>query len=341
MSDQGAAAPTRTAVAAAVRSALDRSVTAVDPLDGGMNAVYRVAVGGSSDVAVKVGTAQEGAALLSGPLLAERLARETSVPVPEILAAVPADESPLDAAYVVMEFVDGRRVTDVRDLSPTTHERLLREAGDHLAAVHGLDYEGPYGRLVAEGDAFAVEYPFDAWAPAYRSIVEWNLERFEDRFDDLRAPVRRGLDAFEDSVDEDVVDQSILYRDYHAKNLVFERADADRAVRAVLDFNYRPVGDAPVDVAVAETTLVDTPLGDTDRADRRRATLRDAYVDARDGVHEEYFDDRYPAYRLLSVLDHLHYFEYFVQFVPGDDDDAAEWLREFVRARVAELVGEE
>jgi len=46
--------------------------------------------------------------------------------------------------------------------------------------------------------------------------------------------------------------------DYHSKNLVFEPADGvDRAVRTVLGFNYRPVGNAPVGVAVAETALVD------------------------------------------------------------------------------------
>jgi len=342
----GVAEPTKSAVAEAATATLDRPVTAVEPFPGGMNAVYRVALDGERDVVLKAGTAQSGPELLSGPLLAERLARETAVPVPQIVATVPADESPIDVAYVVMEYVDGRHLTDVRELSPAAHERLVQEAGTHLAAVHDLDYEGRYGRLVSNGDAFGIDHAFDEWAAMYRSVVEWSVERVADRFDDLRGPIRTASDAFETRVDERAIDQSILYRDYHAKNLVFASDDSSNPlVRAVLDFNYRPVGDAPVDVAVAEMTLVDTPLGNadrTDRADRLRDELRGAYVDARGGNRENYFDETYPAYRLLSVLDHLHYFEYFTQFVPGGGpDDAADWLRGFVRARVDELTERE
>jgi|GEM_PF-1903441 len=350
----GVAEPTKPAVAEAVAAVLDQPVTGVEPLPEGMNAVYRVAVEGDRDrdrdqdreVVLKAGTAQSGPELLSGPLLAERLARETTVPAPEIVASVTADESPIGVAYVVMGHVEGRHLTDVRELSPPAHERFVREAGTHLAAVHDLDYEGQYGRLVAEDGAFSIDYAFDDWASMYRSVVEWNRERIGERFADLDPLFETALDAFESHVDERAVDQSILYRDYHAKNLVFAPDDAaDPLVRAVLDFNYRPVGDAPLDVAVAETTLVDTPLDATDRghrADDLRETLRSAYVDARGGVRAEHFDACYPAYRLLSVLDHLHYFDYFQQFAPPEDPgDVADWLRGFVRARVDELTDAE
>jgi len=221
------------------------------------------------------------------------------VSVPEIVATVTADESPIDAAYVVIEHVDGRHLTDVRKLSPGAHERLVREAGTHLGAVHDLDYEGRYGRLVVDDGAFGIDYPFDEWGAIYRSVVEWNVERVDDRFDDLRGPVGAALDAFETFDDERAVDQSILYRDSHAENLVF----------------------AP-----------------DDSADRLRDELRGACVDARGGCREDHFDETYPAYRLLSVLDHLHYFDYFSRFVSGGDpDDAADWLRGFVHTRVEEL----
>lgn len=335
----GVAEPTRAAVAEAASAALDRRVVAVDPFTEGMNAVYRVRFVDGDDAVLKAGTAQEGPELTSGALLAERLARETDVPVPAVLATVPAGDGVIDPAYYLMEFVDGRRTPDVGDLSPAAHERLAAEAGRHLAAIHDLPYDGPCGRLVAEDGRLVTTHGVDDWPDAFRREVDYLFEDVADRFGDLEPAIRAALDEFDGAVADRAVDRSILYRDYHAKNLVFAPDDdADPVTRALLDFNFRLVGDAPLDVAIAEWTLADVPLGGTDRAERVRTTLRDAYVDARGGTRAAHFDATYPCYRLVPAFNHLRYFEYFSTFAREDDPAAfADRLRAFVRARRDEM----
>lgn len=343
MSFDGVAEPTRAAVADAASAALDREVAAVEPFPEGMNAVYRVAFERGADAVVKVGTYASGPELLSGPPLLDRLAHETDVPVPEVLAVVPETDGPLDDAFYCMSSVDGRRTADVRDLSPAAHERFAREAGRHLAALHDLPYDGPFGHLVADDGELVPGHAFDDWEPAFRAMVEYRLDRFEervdDRFHDLEPAFRDALAAFANRVADRAVDRSVCYRDYHAKNVVFDPSDdADPVVRAVVDWNFRPAGDAPLDLAVAEMNLVDFPVGDAERADELRSALRTAYVDVRGGAVDDYVGEVYPCYRLLPALDHLIYFEYFWQFAPGDDRAAAaDRLRSFALARVDEL----
>jgi len=348
MADEGDAQLTRAAAADAARAALDRPVASVQPFEEGENAVYRVRFDDGTDAVLKAGTAQEGPRLLSGPLLIDRIAGETHVPVPGILATVPAGDGPIDPAYYLMEFVEGRRTPDVGDLSPAAHERLAAEAGRHLAAIHDISGDWPYGRLVANDGELMTTHGVDDWTEGFHGEVEYLFEGVADRFCDLEPTLRAAFDEFDDAVADRTVDRSVLYRDYHAKNTVFaprDEVDRDgnsqsdaRVTRALLDFNFRLVGDAPLDVAIAEWTLVDVPLGGTDGAERVRATLRDAYVEARGGTHADHFDATYPCYRLVPVFNHLRYFGYFSQFAREDDPDAfAARIREFVRARRDEI----
>lgn len=139
-------------------------------------------------------------------------------------------------------------------------------------------------------------------------------------------------------LDEERVEQSVLYRDYHPKNLVLEPDATVPLVRAILDFNFRPVGDARFDVAVAEVNLVGLPIGGTERADSLRDALRGSYVDARGGTPADYFDERYPYYQLLAVADYLNYVDYTARLAREHDSErVVERLRAFVRARCAEI----
>lgn len=339
MTIDGEPEPTTDAVAAAAAVRLNRSVSAVSSFDEGMNAVYRVSFeDDGSDAVLKAGTVTGGSKLLSGPALLERISRETSLPVPDVLAVVPHGDEHVEHAYFLLTHVDGRRVADVTDLSPTARERLARAAGRHLAAIHDLPFDGPYGRLHATDGELFVDHGFESWEACLEAIVDYHLERLEPRFADLEPSIGDAAATFSSVVDEGAVDKSILYRDYHPKNLVLEPDDAEPLVRAVLDFNFRPVGDAPLDLAVAEANLVDLPAGGTDRADPLRTALRESYVRARGGALEDYVDERYPYYRLVATLDYLCHFEYFGAFGWETDCDAvAERLRAFVRRRIDEL----
>lgn len=335
MADDGTSGPTESEVARAAASRLNRPVSSVSAFEEGMNAVFRVSFEAGTDVVLKAGTVTEGSKLLSGPALVDRLHRETDLPVPEVLSVVPGGDEYVDHTYFLLEFVGGQRVTDVTEFSDAAHERLVRAGGRHLAAIHDLSVDVPYGRLHAEDGELFVLHEFDSWVANVDSIVAYHLDRFDARFADLEPAFESAVTALSAAVDEDAVDRSILYRDYHPKNLVFAPDDGgDPLVRAVLDFNYRPVGDAAWDVAVAEASLVDLPVGETDRAERLREALRDSYVDARGGAYGDYFDERYPAYRLLATRDFLCNVDYWGTFGWEDDVDAvAARLRRFVRAR--------
>lgn len=328
--------PTPGAVVEAASARLDRSVASVTPYEEGMNAVYRVAFADGPDAVLKAGTRTEGSKLLSGPALIERLRRETDLPVPNVLAVAPDGDEHVACAYFLMEHIGGRREPDVNALSESEHRRLVREAGAHLAAIHGVPYEGPYGRLHAEDGALFVERPFERWTDYVASVSDYYAEHIDSRFEGLRPVFEGAMGRFD--LDEGKVDQSILYRDYHPKNLVLEpSADEGSLVRAILDFNFRPVGDALFDVAVAETHLVDLPVGGTERAASLRDLLRSGYVDARGGA-PDYFDERYPYYRLLAVADYLNYVEYAARLGrESDPERVVERLRAFVRARCAEI----
>lgn len=335
----GVAEPTRPAVAEAASAALDREVASVQPFTEGMNAVYRVTFADGEQLVLKAATSQDGPELLSGPLILDRVAWGTDVPVPDVRTVVPAAESRLECAFYCMEYVEGRRIQDVRELAPGARRRLAREAGRHLAAIHRLQIDGPYGRRVADNGELVADYPFEEWAPNFRAELEYVLDREAKHVTGAEDSVRDALDVLEGTVAARDVDRSLLYRDYHPKNLVFAPDDgADPVVRAMLDFNYRPVGDAPLDVAIAEWHLVDVPFGGTAHAGALRTALRGAYAEARGADPESSFGPWYACYRLVPALGTLNYFDYFAKFAPEDRDGFADRVDEFLRARVEDGV---
>lgn len=310
--------PSPEAVMMAVKDAVGRCPSAVTPFEEGMNPVYRVSFDGRDDLVFKFGTVTPNEKLLSEPVLLDRLRSETTIPVPEPVAAVPADESRLDGAYFLMEYVPGRTIGDVPtvlDLPPEAHEQLVEDAGRYLARLHSLEIDGGCGRLRGiDGDLVVI--PGMTWLEAYRATVEHRLDGMTDgRFADLIPAVRRTIDAFRTVVADRSVDLVIVHDDYHLKNLVLEPDDeADPLTRAVLDWGFRSVGDAAFSVASAEAHLIDLQLGGTDRAVELRERLRTAYTDERGVDGDRLFDERYPYYRLDGLLRFCSRLEYWAQF---------------------------
>lgn len=339
--------PSIEAAVAAAEVALDRGVVGAARIEEGLNAVYRIDLGDGSRAVLKAATLATDAELLPEPRLLSRLGRETAVPVPDVLATTPPDEGPLGVAYFVTAYCEGRHVTDVLTLPPTAHERLVREAGRHLAAMHEVRVADGFGNLRVDDD-LAVTPKYESWATWFAELVtdaadgllgEGYVTDAEARFADLEPGVREALTGLEAAVGERPVAPAVLHGDYRPANLVLApRDDADPITRAVLDFGNCPTGDGLVDVALAEDVLIDVPLGGTERADRLRRVLRTAYVDGRDAGCDALFDDRYPYYRLYARVRRLASFGYMVQFAREDDpDDVARRWRSFVRERLAEI----
>jgi len=329
--------PPEAAVADAAANALDRSVTDATAVTEGLNAVYRVNPADGDRVVAKVATVAGDEAARPEPRVLDRIGRETDVPVPAVLAAVDPGESPLGAAFYLMEHCEGRDDPDARALDPGTHEAVAAESGRHLAGIHSVDVPREVGQLrVVDGD-LRVPDPHPDWADAFAAFArdrvakvrgEGLLADADARFADLADDAGDALDEFGDAVAGQSVDPVLLHGDYRPANLVLAPDGERPAVRAVIDVGG-DVGDGLFDLAVAEAGLVDVPVADPERQADLRATLRNAYRASR-RVPDEAFETRYPYYRLYALVKCLGAFDFFAAFAPGDDDEtAARWRAAF------------
>lgn len=340
----------------AATAALGRRVTAVEP-QGDANFV--IELGSGETATLKLASHGDDAELLVEPRLLSALAG-TDVPTPTLLASVGPDTSPFGAAFCIVRADGGQRLDDVLDLPERAHEKLVREAGAQLAALHTADVDarvsengGPYGDLSVPGchpDApltvvsAAADQPkpgAERWPVRVGRLAERTADALRGgQFEDLRATLLQGVAC---AALPDRPPAVPLHLDYRPENLVVEPgvtspSHANRAtsvVRTVRGLGAPATGDGLLDLAIAEDALVGLPLGGTDRARRLAAELREAYVAER-GVSTP-FGERYAAYlllargRLLATTDlHRRTREY-------DVDDAATRCRERVEALEGEL----
>lgn len=323
----------------AARAALGSAIDGVDPIPEGLNATYRIDPAEGPTAVLKAATVSADEELLHEPGLLNRVGEETAVPVPAVLGTVGADRSPLGVAYFLTEYREGRDVTDPLALTPETHERLVREAGRHLAAIHSLQVEG-FGPLgYRDGEVVALR-GHESWGAAFADMADAigdallgkgytndEAARFADREPDVR-------NALGDA-DPPSVEPSLLHGDYRPTNLVLSGGNSGPIVRAVLDFGGTIAGDGLFDLALAEETMVELPLSGTERGRRFRDTLREAYLDGTDTGTHPFRSDRYGRYRLYARARTLGTFDYWRQFARESDPDAtAERLRAGLRDRL-------
>lgn len=338
--------PTPEAAHSAAESIFDRRVGSVTPIAEGVNALFQIELEDRT-VVLKTPTIATDEEFLVEPVLLGHLRRDTAVPVPQVLAEGGAEQSPLDTAFYVMEFIDGRQIPSLLELPPASRERLVQEAGAHLAAIHELRLTEAYGHLRFVDGELTVKPAFRSWAAFFDELVgqvtagllgEGQLTDAEPRFADLEPTIRATL------ADHPLADSSpqlaIVTGDYRPTNLVLAaRNEADQLVQGVVDVGGF-VGDPLLDVAMTEDALISTPLGGTGGVESLRTTFRTAYANGRDAEPESLFDERYPYYRLYARAERLAAFEYTSEFARETDPDSiAHRWRSFVANRVEELRG--
>ena len=340
--------PSADAVAAAAAAALDREVEAATRVHEGVNAVYRVDFADGDRAALKTPVLPDDDAFLAEPEILSRVARETAVPVPDVLATVGTDAGPLAGPFFLTRYVAGRNVEDVLSLSAAERERLVREAGRHLAGVHRVRVTDGFGDLRAVDEELTTSPGYDSWEARFAEMAdeaaaglsgEARVADPEPRFAGLEPAVREALIG-EGSEDRRVA-PAVLHNDYRPPNLVFAPEGGDPPLaRAVLDFGGCVTGDGLLDLAHAEDALVDMPLGGTANAASLRDGLRTAYAEERGLAPATAFGKRYSRYRLYARVWRLRLFEYWVEFAREDEADAvATRWRAFVRDRAAEIDG--
>lgn len=301
----------------------DWHVDAVDRCPHGTDFVATLDVrtpGGPRTVVLKATTADlvPPEIARSEPRLLDLVGRETAIPVPAVFGY--RDVHPeYPAPFYLLEHVDGANVEGrPRALSPEARERIVRDAGRYLAALHDLGPLPAVGRIgVADGELAVLDsddHPrYDDYRDAFLASYEETLDALLDggyfpelaeepeRFADLVPDLRRYLrETVPDLPEPDP--PTYCHADYRYGNLLVDTETGE--TRAVLDWANLTSADPAYNLASAESLLLDPESDGEARTRTLRRAFRQAYADARDGWT---FDDdvrqRMRVYRLGCRLD--------------------------------------
>lgn len=346
--DERLAEPDAEAVARAARAATGREVASVEPISKGINATYRVAFADGDLAVLKAATFNTAAELRPEPRLLRRLAREATIPVPEVLAIV-EDGGPLGTFHFLLDYCDGRLVGDLGRLSVAEQERLVRATGRHLGRLHEhrlLDTCGPLRVTDPAGDRtpeFTTESEHESWGAVFASLADHPVSLFErvqcgddpGRFVDLVPDVVAAFEGVESAIAEPET-PVVLHGDFRHDNMVLAPPDEEGPlVRAVLDFGDPYVGDYRFDLAFAEDAMLRVQFPTSDRADHLAELLRETYADERGIDSAEIATESYAYYLLVQ---RARWMAVAMKWDEYDDPDAVERAyRSFVREQLDEI----
>lgn len=265
----------------------------VERLAGGCKDTYRVEL---RDRTVVVAFPRESwyeRAFALEPALTRLVRRETSLPVPRVLASdvSGAERRP----YHVTEFVDAPDLQGrFGAWSRAEQATLVEAAGRALATLHRAVRFESSGPLRAVDGRVVVE-PHDSWPSFLASLVErWLDELAESRFADLRGTFAAALSP-ESFLDDDP-DPVCLHFDYGPGNLLARRTE----LVGVVDWGFAVSGHAEYDLFQFEKNFL---LGEVDSPERRAALRPHVYAGYRErGDLDSGWERRRALYRVAYKL---------------------------------------
>jgi len=187
------------------------------------------------------------------PAIHARLLRETSVPVPPILAHDFSRER-IDRDHLIMPRLAGTPLSQA-NLPAAARARALREWGSAIAQVHAITEPGNgFGYL---GEHRCME-PQPSWPEAFSVMYRKELDDVVGCgvYDEATADAAQGLLADHLGLFEHCTTSRLLHGDIWVTNLLV--AD-DGEVTGVLDFDRACWGDVEWDLAIADYCGVTDP----------------------------------------------------------------------------------
>ena len=276
-----------------------------DPVDEGTDFVARVACAtpeGDRTAVLKATTAGFVTPEIARaePRLYEFVGRETDVPVPAVYGFVD-DHDTYPAPFYLLEHVDGENVEGrYGTLAPAARERIVREAGTNLAALHDLGTLPRVGKVgVRDGDLAVLDGehgPVDEFREWFRAGVAETCDALAagtyfpdhadepERFADLAEPLRAELRARTDALSEPEP-PCYCHWDYRYGNLLVDPDTGE--TWAVLDWANLTAAEPAYNLAKVESHLFDDHEDGPKRAASLRRTFRDAYETAREKTARE------------------------------------------------------
>ncbi len=187
------------------------------------------------------------------PAIHARLLKETSVPVPPILAHDFSRER-IHRDYLIMPRLAGTPLSQAH-LSAAARARALREWGGAIAQVHAITEPG--NRFGYLGEHRCME-PQPTWPEAFSVMYRKELDDVVGCgvYDEATADAARGLLADHLGLFEHCTASRLLHGDIWVTNLLV--AD-DGEVTGVLDFDRACWGDVEWDLAIADYCGVTGP----------------------------------------------------------------------------------
>lgn len=306
------------AVTSVVDHVFGSDVCRAERLSGGCKDTYRVDLPEKTVVVAFPREAWYEQAFALEPALMTLVRRETSLPVPRVLASDVSGER--TRPYHVTEHVDapnlhGRFATCSRETQIT----LLAAAGRALAELHrGVRFESS-GPLRADGETVTVA-PHASWGAFLATLVEqWVDELEASRFADIHETFTTALTPRTFlGIDPDPV---CLHFDYAPGNLL---ARGDELV-GIVDWGFAVAGHAEYDLFQFEKNVL---LGQIDDQSVRDALRSHVYAGYRERAPlAPGWERRRAFYRVVYKLASMRSFHRWSRGYETDRDELARRLR--------------
>ncbi len=318
------------------------SVERVRPCEEGSTDVFFLTVGtpeGTREVVLKLpsGDAVSDAVARSEPRFLRLLASETGIPVPDVVGFVD-DHPDLPTPFFVAERrPDESGAGRFRDLPPAALERVLAEAGRHLAELHEVRSIDRFGQVgVADGDLAVIDGEHgrhEQWTDWLLADAEDTLDGLEGgRFDDLVPPVRDYLRETLPALDGPDA-ASFVHWDYRFGNLLLDAETGETT--AVLDWADLVAGDPLYNLVAVEDHNVNWQTRDVVLRRRLRDQFYSAYRAHRSGERPASFYERKRVYHLCHRLNAMACLpDWYADADESVTDERAGEHRTFVREYV-------
>lgn len=240
----------------------------------------------------------------SEPRLLELLRAETEIPVPRLIGFVD-DHPDLQTPFFLAEHLPGENgANQFEDRSTATLERVLTEAGRHLAELHSIQPFDRFGRVgVDDGDLSVVGDSFDEggqWTDWLLAKAEDTLDGLEgSRFDDLVPELRECVRNRVPTLDAPGT-PALVHWDYRFGNLLLDSDTGETT--GVLDWVGLVAGDPVYNLVTVEDHNINWQTQDIVLRRRLRKQFAAAYETNYSGDRPADFYDRKRTYHLCHRL---------------------------------------